>query len=252
MKRILIHEKLKEFDVNVEDISLGEFDYIGEYTAKKNREESSPLFKKAGMFFRPNYERGILIHYLIKQHNLRNFLEIGFGRGYGSICAARALYENGIREQGAVTTIDPVFNQEHMNMLANIFPQEWLRLINFVRGTSKDMLPKLENKFDLIYVDGNHMAEAVQSDWNMCKDKWNNFLLFDDYHPETDDASIQCAQVIDNIEDPTKELIIQDRRIFVDDRRLADEDIKYGQVLLTNKENTSIRKSQDKATLWNW
>ena len=39
--------------------------------------------------------------------------------------------------------------------------------------------------------------------------------------------------MIDEIEDESKELIIMDRRIFLDDRRKTDEEINYGQVLLT-------------------
>ena len=44
---------------------------------------------------------------------------------------------------------------------------------------------------------------------------------------------ISCSKVIDKIEDDSKELIIMDRRIFMDDRNLPDEEIQYGQVLLT-------------------
>ena len=43
---------------------------------------------------------------------------------------------------------------------------------------------------------------------------------------------IECSKVVDSIEDFNKELIIMDRRIFFDDRRVKDEDIDYGQVLI--------------------
>ena len=46
---------------------------------------------------------------------------------------------------------------------------------------------------------------------------------------------IECRKLIDSIEDDTKELIKMDRRIFFDDRGLNDEDIDYGQVLLTKE-----------------
>ena len=38
---------------------------------------------------------------------------------------------------------------------------------------------------------------------------------------------------LNGVEDDSKELIIMDRRIFFDDRRIEDDDINYGQVLLT-------------------
>ena len=44
---------------------------------------------------------------------------------------------------------------------------------------------------------------------------------------------IECSNLIDQIEDESKELIIMDRRIFFDDRRIKDDDIDYGQVLVT-------------------
>ena len=44
---------------------------------------------------------------------------------------------------------------------------------------------------------------------------------------------IECSKVIDQIDDESKELIIMDRRIYFDDRRLKNDEIDYGQVLLT-------------------
>jgi hypothetical protein len=46
---------------------------------------------------------------------------------------------------------------------------------------------------------------------------------------------IECAKAIDEIDDFEKELIIMDRRIFFDDRRIPDEEIDYGQVLIEKK-----------------
>jgi predicted O-methyltransferase YrrM len=258
MRRILIREKLAEMGVNVEDVILGDFDYIGEFTAKKSRDRSSPLFKSTGCFFRPNYERGILIDSIIKRGKCHNFLEIGFGRGYGALCAAKALYEIGVTEPGSVMTIDPSLNQEHLNMLSQLFPKEWLSLIKLMKGTSYEILPKIEGKCDFIYIDGDHRLEATRSDWNDCREKFEKFLLFDDYFTETDDAAIQCKIVIDSIDDELegcfeKDLIIQDRRIFLDDRGLKDEEITYGQVLMTRKNVSFLDETKKSDTaLWDW
>ena len=67
MKTIDIREKLKKIGMPVEELTLGDFDQIGEYTAKKNRSPQSELYRTAGCFFRPNYERGLLIYSLIKK-----------------------------------------------------------------------------------------------------------------------------------------------------------------------------------------
>jgi hypothetical protein len=75
----------------------------------------------------------------------------------------------------------------------------------------------------------------------MTKDKWLKCLLFDDYHlPSKTDPGIQCRELIDSVNESEvdseeKELCILDRRLFIDDRHYADEEINYGQVLLTKK-----------------
>ena len=245
MNTIDIREKLKKIGMPAEEFTLGDFDQIGEYTAKKSRSPQSKLYKTAGCFFRPNYERGLLIYSLIKKYNLKSFLEIGFGRGYGTFCAAKAFHENG---GGKIVTIDPLFGEEntkqHVKRLIESFPREWFSSndINFIKGFSQDMLPNMDENFDFIYIDGDHTYEATKKDWLNTKDKFNKFLLFDDYHLPTKkiDAlagsqDIECAKAIDEIDDFEKELIIMDRRIFFDDRRIPDEEIDYGQVLIEKK-----------------
>jgi len=234
MKITNINDKLEEIGTPVESLCLGEFDHIGEHTAKKERAPGSHLYNSVGAFFRPNYERGLLIYSLIKKYDIRSFLEIGFGRGYGALCAARAIHENG---GGKVVSIDPYFDENHIKKLLTIYPKEWFKLIDLKGGFSKDILPELDEKYDFIYIDGDHTYNAVKSDWENTKDKFNKFLLFDDYHMKSrKEDNIECAGVIDQIEGYNKELIIMDRRIFFDDRRIPDEEIDYGQVLVTHGE----------------
>tara|TARA_R100000664_G_C2749252_1_gene136663 strand:- start:580 stop:1368 length:789 start_codon:yes stop_codon:yes gene_type:complete len=234
IKKVLIREKLKLLGVDLEDISLGDFDQIGEHTARKNRSPDSELYKKSGAFFRPNYERGILIYSLITKYNLKSFLEIGFGRGYSTMCAAYAFSKIG---GGTITTVDPNLDRTFIENLAKIFPRDWFENISFIKAKSEEYVPQDESSYDLVYIDGDHTYDAVKKDWEMCKDKYKKFLLFDDYHmPDKVQKDIDCSNLIDQIEDPSKELIIMDRRIFFDDRRIQDIDINYGQVLLTRSD----------------
>ena len=233
MKIINIREKLSQLGMPTESFNLGDFDIIGKYTAERQRDRSSSLYKTVGAFYRSNYERGILISALIKKYNISSVLEIGFGRGYSSICAAKALDELGL--DAKIFTIDPNFDKNHISMLKNIFPSSWMERIVFYSGSSRDVLPEIDCNFDLVYIDGDHSYEGTKYDWEMCKNKWNKCLLFDDYHlPSKFDPGIQCRDLIDSIDHPTKELILMDRRIFFDDRQISDEDLDYGQVLLTN------------------
>lgn len=237
MKTIHIKDKLESMGVAVDGITLGDFDYIGEFTAKRDRKSDDPNYKKYGAFYRSNYERGILIYYLIRNFNLTSMLEIGFGRGYATFCAARAFHDAGIL--GKITTVDPNLDEGYVKALQRVFPKEWFDCITFVQGRSQEVIPTLNENFDLVYIDGDHSYQATRSDWEMSKDKCVKFTLMDDYHlPMKNDPGIQCREAIDEIdwkkegfEEP--ELIIQDRRIFFDDRRFTDDQINYGQVLLT-------------------
>jgi len=232
MKIINIKDKLTEIGVSPESVIMGDFDKIGKFTAERERESSDPNYKKFGAFYRSNYERGILIYHLIRRFNLTSMLEIGFGRGYSTFCAARAFHDGGV--MGKVTTIDPALDENYIKMLQQALPKDWFSYVKFMKGTSQAVIPTLNEKFDLIYIDGDHSYEATKSDWEMTKDKWEKFILFDDYHMATkNDPGIQCSMLIDQIDDPTKELIVMDRRMFPDDRRFTDDKIDYGQVLIT-------------------
>jgi len=245
MKHIHIKQKLEAIGVSLDSISMGNFDYIGEFTAKRDRKPDDPLYHKVGSFYRANYERGIMIYYLIRQFNLSSFLEIGFGRGYSTFCAARAFHDAGTN--GKITTIDPNLDENYLKALQTVFPKDWFSYITFVKDLSKNALPKIEEKFDLVYIDGDHSYAGTKIDWDLTKNMFKSHLLFDDYHlPEKEDkGTIQCSLLIDevdwkkeNCEEP--ELLILDRRLFFDDRRFTDEQINYGQVLLTKK-GVSVR-----------
>ncbi len=253
MRKVYIKDKLEEIGMPVESLSLGDFDNIGEYTAKKKRDPGSDLYNTVGCFFRPTYERGLLIYSLITKYKLTSFLEIGFGRGYSTFCAAKAFSDSGIK--GKIVTVDPNFDKRLLGGLTNVFPKSWFDMIEFKEGTSLSVLSEMDDKFDFIYIDGDHTYDAVKSDWELCRDRYNNFLLFDDYHLPTKDGGpgIDCARLIDQIDDDSKELIIMDRRIFFDDRRIPDSEIDYGQVLLSkefSEESEMIISESDHIDEW--
>lgn len=242
MKIIHIKDKLAEIGVDWRTINLGHFDQLGEYTARKFRSPNEPLFKTVGWSFRPQYERGILLYYLVKQLGIQSFIEVGFGRGFSSLCVAKAFYDLGI--QGRILSIDINYDEKHMNLLKQVIPVDLLSKVDLRIGSSQELLPKLSENFDFAYIDGNHSAEGTLFDWEQIHPRVNTALLFDDYHlPTKNDGGIKCAEAIDgidfdamNFEKP--ELIRLDRRIFIDDRRFTDEEINYGQVLVMKKKSS--------------
>ena len=239
MKIVNIKEKLTQLGVQLDDIVLGDFDYLGKFCAERTRERNDANYKKYGFSYRSNYERGMLAYYLVRQLGVKSFLEIGTGRGYVTFCVAKAMYDSGI--SGRIVTVDPAADENFFKALNQVFPQQWFKDITFVKGFSGDVVPTLNEKFDFVYIDGDHSYMATKIDWEMCKDKFNQVLLFDDYHlPTKIDPGIQCREVIDSVDENEvdcneKELIIMDRRIFVDERGFTDEQINYGQCLLTKK-----------------
>jgi hypothetical protein len=229
MRIVNIKDKLDEIECPVSSLSLGDFDYIGEYTAKKARNPTDPLYKSAGCYFRPNYERGLLFYSLVKRFDVKSFLEIGFGRGYVTFCVAKAMCDVDIND-GKIYSVDPKFDENHLKMLGQIFPQNWFQKINLVNGTIDDALRHITAPVDMIYIDGDHRYDAVKHDWECVKDLYTKFVVFDDYDPKVN-AHIQVKQFVDEIS-LDKELIVSDRRIFSDCRKIADEDMDYGQVLI--------------------
>lgn len=230
IEKIHIREILKELGSPVESLCLGDFDFIGEFTAKKQRSTDSQEYKKAGAFFRPNYERGLLIHALIKKYDIETYLEIGYGRGYSSICAAMTMSQLG---RGEVITIDPALQKEQVENLSKVLPNEWLSRIRFYQSTSDEFFSSQDKKFDMAFIDGDHRYSAVKNDWENVIKNNPKVILLDDYHLlSKQEKDIEVSNLVDSLDEPSKRLVIMDRRIFLDDRRYTDEEIDYGQVLI--------------------
>ena len=145
MKKILIQEKLKDLDVYIEDILLGDFDAIGEYTAKKNRDPNSSQYKSVGCFFRPNYERGILMYYMVKKLQIKSVLEIGFGNGENTAFLASKNPDALIlASEVYLSGIGSLLNSISLNSTTNI---------KIFDDDVRELLLKIQNElFDEIYI----------------------------------------------------------------------------------------------------
>ena len=226
-----IKTTLENLGSPIEDVILGNFDFIGEVTAKKQRSPDKKEFKTAGAFFRPNYERGILISALIKKYDIKTYLEIGFGRGYSCMCAAMTMEQLG---RGEVITIDPALEEDNLKKLTEVLPNSWFSRIKFFKSTADQFFSEEKDiNFDMAYIDGDHRYEAVKNDWENVKNYEPKVVLFDDYHlPGKNQKDMEVSSLVDQITDVPKKMIIMDRRIFLDDRGYTDDMIDYGQVLI--------------------
>ena len=232
-----IDKILDDLDIVIgEDIVMGDFDVMGWHLASKVRDRGNENYKKHGAIFRPNYERGVLIHALIQRKNLSRVLEIGFGRGYVTACSALAIYGKGV--EGSVVTVDPHHNDETLGVLRSALEDSVLTMVDIepVKVSSDDYFNHLDSdtKFDLIFIDGDHRYDYVKKDFeNAVKHIDNGYIVMDDYHlPSKTDKDIEVANFIDTLpKEVSRKLVKTDRILFADDLKRSIENLDYGMVI---------------------
>ena len=184
----------------------------------------------AGRFYRSNFERGPLLYGLVAKDKPKVFLEFGTGRGYGSLCAARAMVEHGI--DGKIFTIDVLrYDQEQLwwidcgpgpearylsckDVWPRYFDAAWLQRITCLNGHSFEVMERWRERsmpqVDFAFVDGEHRYEAVKHDFYSLLDVSapRFHALFDDY---VDKPKFGVRKLIDEEIDSTfhTELIYQ-------------------------------------------
>lgn len=140
-----------------------------------------------------------------------NFIEIGSFEGYstnyfidnyltGANCYITCI-DPWIKYSEATTAkingFDHQINENVYNIFLNNISKNKAKVI-IKRGFSKNILPELDQKYDFIYVDGDHSEESVWLDATLGFDilKIGGFMIFDDYTWGTGKGSPKKA--IDN------------------------------------------------------
>ena len=80
--------------------------------------------------------------------------------------------------------------------------------VQLIKGDTVSTLPifinNLKKPIDLIFLDGGHSVQTIQSDWDNVKKilNKNNVCIFDDYYEFTDGSKVQygCNSIIDKID----------------------------------------------------
>ncbi len=117
--------------------------------------------------------QGALLQMISHMISPKYILEIGTFTGYSAICLAQ-----GLKEGGTLHTIDN--NEELEDMCFRYFCEAGLQ--NKIKqhiGNGKDIIPKLEMNFDLVFIDADKQNYSLYYDMVFDKVPVGGFILVD-------------------------------------------------------------------------
>ena len=193
MRSLNIKDKISELGVALP--SAESFWGTGDLTALRHNNDVG--------FYRSNYERGLLVYALVAAHRPKVVLEFGTGRGYGSLCMARAFVEHDI--EGTIYTVDSrryeekqpwpintgdgarIDNLSWADVWPEHFPHAWLERVECLTGMSVKIMDSWRSSGlpnpELAFIDGGHDYLTVKHDYYSTLRIADSSLriLFDDY-----------------------------------------------------------------------
>ena len=198
MRTTTINQKIVALDCSLPDQEW--FNTVGDLTALRGNE--------ADGFYRSNYNRGPLLYSLVAAHRPTTVLEFGTGRGYGTVCMAKAMVDHKI--DGQIFTVDLLaFNDLQSwpidrgsgpvvetvsaeDVWSRHFDTAWLERITRLTGNSSAVIDEWHQsdraKPEFCFVDAGHRYEEVRHDFYACLSICTvaPVILFDDYSPRQD------------------------------------------------------------------
>ncbi|SMO39562.1 O-methyltransferase [Solitalea koreensis] len=117
--------------------------------------------------------QGRVLSMLSKMINPKRILEIGTYTGYSAICLAE-----GLQEEGELTTID--INAELESMARTYFEKAGLaNQINYIIGNAAEIIPTLNQTFDLVFIDADKKNNATYYDMVFDKVRTGGYIITD-------------------------------------------------------------------------
>lgn len=117
-------------------------------------------------FVRPNMIsgnwQGTFLRMISKMINPKTILEIGTFSGYATICLAE-----GLQEGGVIHTIEK--EEEYEDFLNESFEKYNKNKVKLHIGKAMDILPTIEEEFDLIFIDAD--KASYDAHYNICIEK---------------------------------------------------------------------------------
>lgn len=154
----------------------------GSKVFKNNDRKIADIAKIAGI----NTKKSALLLRIIEYFEVKNMLEIGTSVGLGTTTLSIG------NPKATITTLEGCKNTAIIAQ--ELFDTFKLKNIKLIIGDFNETLPSIikNNKFDLIYFDGNHQKEATLNYFNLCLEAAHNnsIFIFDDINwaPEMQQA----------------------------------------------------------------
>ncbi|MAW30499.1 MAG: methyltransferase [Flavobacteriales bacterium] len=117
--------------------------------------------------------QGRILSMISNMINPKNIIEIGTYTGYSALCLAE-----GLKKQGELHTID--INEEHINIAKKFFKKsQYNNNIITYNGNAIDIIPKLNLKFQLAFIDADKENYSKYLDLLIDKMEQNSYIIAD-------------------------------------------------------------------------
>ena len=186
-----------------------------QHYAEQHTSQESDLLKKINRDTHANvlmprmlsgHLQGRVLAMISKMIQPKRVLEIGTYTGYSAICIAEGLAEN-----GKVITID--INEELEERVRAYF-KPWENKIDYKIGNARDIIPTLQENFDLVFIDADKSNYSNYFDLVIDKVKAGGFILADNV--------LWSGKVLDKKPDADTRAILAFNKKILEDSRVEN------------------------------
>jgi len=163
MEHRLVSQELEDYS---EKFTSPETKVLAALNRETNMKVSMPVMLSGHL-------QGSVLQMLSKMISPKNILEIGTYTGYSAICLAE-----GLRDGGVLHTID--INEELQDMCTRYFKEAGLadKIVQYI-GSASDIIPKLNEMFDLVFIDADKQNYHLYYDLAFDKVPVGGYILAD-------------------------------------------------------------------------
>jgi caffeoyl-CoA O-methyltransferase len=138
--------------------------------AKINRETHAQVMKPRML---SGHMQGRILSMFSHMIKPQNILEIGTYTGYSALCLAEGMQKN-----GKLITLD--INEELYTRVQGYFDESaYASQIDYRIGNAVTMIPTLQERFDLVFIDADKLNYGVYYDLIFDKVNTGGFIIFD-------------------------------------------------------------------------